>query len=127
MAYLNATQGAARENLSVSGGIGTAEIDNGAVTAAKLGAGAVETAKIAASAVTKAKIPIFISTEQTGTGSAQNIAHGLGVAPTNVVVIPTDTAPATAGEYTVTQGTHTTTNAVVTVTTGKKFVVIALV
>lgn len=69
---------------------------------------------------------LFISTEQTGTGSAQNVAHGLGVVPTSVMLAPTDTAPATAGVYTVTEGTHTTTNVVVTVTNGKKFKVLAI-
>jgi predicted RecA/RadA family phage recombinase len=67
----------------------------------------------------------FISAEQTGTGSPQNIAHGLGVIPTGVLVAPTDTAPSTTGAYTVTEGTHTTTNVVVTVTLNKKFKVMA--
>lgn len=72
-------------------------------------------------------LSIFVSTEQTGTGSAQNIAHGLGVTPTYVFLSPTDLAPATAGVYTVTEGTHTSTNVVVTVTASKKFKVIAFV
>jgi hypothetical protein len=67
----------------------------------------------------------FVSTEQTGTGSAQSIAHGLGRAPSLVLIAPTDTAPATTGAYTVTEGTHDATNIVVTVTTGKKFKVLA--
>ncbi len=69
---------------------------------------------------------LFISTEQTGTGSAQNIAHGLGVVPTYVFAAPTDTSPTTAGVYTVTEGSHTSTNVVVTVTSGKKFKVLAI-
>jgi predicted RecA/RadA family phage recombinase len=69
---------------------------------------------------------IFQSTEQTGTGSSQNVAHGLGVVPTVVIVYPTDTAPATVGVYTMVEGTHTTTNVVVTVTSGKKFKVVAM-
>lgn len=68
----------------------------------------------------------FLSTEQTGTGSAQNVAHGLGVVPEIVIVYPTDTSPATVGVYTMVEGTHTTTNVVVTVTSGKKFKVFAL-
>lgn len=68
---------------------------------------------------------VSISTEITGNGSAQNFAHGLGVVPSFVVVVPTDTAPATTGAYTVTEGTHTSTNAVVTVTSGKKYKVLA--
>ena len=69
--------------------------------------------------------PSFSSTEQTGTGSAQNVAHGLGVVPKAVIVWPTDTSPSTTGVYVVTEGTHTSTNVVVTVTSGKKFKVAA--
>jgi hypothetical protein len=68
---------------------------------------------------------VFKSTEQTGTSSNQNIAHGLGVTPGLVMVFPTDTNVTTTGDYIVTEGTHTTTNVVVTVTTGKKFKVVA--
>ena len=71
-------------------------------------------------------IAMFISTEQTGTGASQNIAHGLGVAPTKVFTAPTDTSPATVGVYTLTEGAHDATNVVVTVTSGKKFKVMAL-
>lgn len=67
----------------------------------------------------------FKSTEQTGTGSAQNVAHGFGVVPSLVIFYPSDTSPATIGVYTLTEGTHTSTNVVVTVTTGKKFFVVA--
>jgi predicted RecA/RadA family phage recombinase len=67
----------------------------------------------------------FLSAEQTGTGASQNIAHGLGVVPELIVVYPTDTAPATTGAYTMTEGAHTSTNVVVTVTSGKKFKVFA--
>jgi len=77
-------------------------------------------------AITAAALGVFVSSEQTGTGSAQNVAHGLGVTPSKVFVAPTDTAPATTGAYTVTEGTHTSTNVVVTVTSGKKFKVLAL-
>lgn len=69
----------------------------------------------------------FVSAEQTGTGSAQNIAHTLGVVPSKVVVIPTDLTPATVGQYSAVQGTHTAANCIVTVTTGKKYVVQAFV
>lgn len=93
----------------------------------KLGAAAsVATAQLANAAITKAKMALFVSTEQTGNGSAQNVAHGLGVVPAAVMIIPTDTAPATAGAYTATEGVHTTTNVVVTVTNGKKYKVWAL-
>jgi len=69
---------------------------------------------------------IFVSTEQTGDGNAQNIAHTLGVAPLAVFVAPTDTAPATTGAYTVTEGVHDATNVIVTVTASKKYKVMAI-
>jgi hypothetical protein len=88
---------------------------------------AVSTSKIAAGAVTVAKMKVFKSTELTGTGAVQNVAHGLGTAPSLVLVYPTDTNVATTGAYVVSEGTHTLTNVVVTVTTGKKFRVVAFV
>lgn len=69
---------------------------------------------------------VFVSTEQTGTGSAQNIAHGLGVTPALVLVAPTDLSAATVGLITVVEGTHDATNVVVTVTSGKKFKVLVI-
>lgn len=69
---------------------------------------------------------LFISSEQTGTGSSQNIAHGLGVTPWKVFVAPTDLTPATVGSYSVVEGSHDATNVVVTVTSGKKFKVLAV-
>jgi hypothetical protein len=69
---------------------------------------------------------IFVSAEQTGTGSSQDIAHGLGVAPLAVFFTPTDLNVSTVGDYTVTPGTHDTTNVKVTVTANKKFVAIAI-
>lgn len=67
----------------------------------------------------------FVSAEQTGNGGAQSIAHGLAAVPRVVLVVPTDLTPATVGQYVVTEGTHTTTNVVVTVTTSKKYKVVA--
>jgi predicted RecA/RadA family phage recombinase len=63
----------------------------------------------------------FVSAQQTGTGSTQNVAHGLGVVPKAVLVIPQDTTASLA----ITYGTHTSTNVVVTVTTAAKFLVLA--
>lgn len=77
---------------------------------------------IAADAVTAAKAHVFLSTEQTGNGSAQNVAHGLGVTPTVVLVIPSD-MPDSA--WSLVQGTHTDTNVVVTATSGGKYYVLA--
>lgn len=82
-------------------------------------------ASLAAGAVTFDKAKAFVSAEQTGTGSAQNVAHGLAATPSAVLIVPTDIAPATTGAYTATEGTHTSTNVVVTVTTSKKFKVMA--
>ena len=64
----------------------------------------------------------FKSTEQTGNGSPQNVAHGLGVTPSVVMIIPSNL---TGGAYVVTEGTHTSTNVVVTVTNGEKYLVVA--
>lgn len=66
----------------------------------------------------------FISVEQTGTGALQNVVHDLGLVPRAVLVVPTDLAPVTTGQYTVTEGAHDATNVVVTVTLGKKFKVL---
>lgn len=105
--------------------ISTAKLQDGAVTEPKLGANAVSSAKLAAGAVLFANAAVFVSTEQTGTGAPQNIAHGLGAVPSAVLVVPTDLAPATTGDYTVTEGAHDATNVVVTVTASKKFKVLA--
>ena len=107
------------------GAVATSKIADSAVTTAKLAPSAVTTAKIANESVTVAKMKVFKSAEQTGTGATQNIAHGFGVTPGLVMVYPTDTSVATEGVYAASEGTHTTTNVVVTVTSGKKFVVVA--
>ena len=64
----------------------------------------------------------FKSTEQTGNGSPQNVAHGLGVTPSLVLILPSNL---TGGAYVVVEGTHTSTNVVVTVTNGEKYIVVA--
>lgn len=79
-------------------------------------------ADLANSTIQANKISFFKSTEQTGTGSAQNIAHGLGRTPTLVVVVPTSTN----NGHTFVEGTHTSTNVVVTATNGATYKVIAL-
>ena len=66
---------------------------------------------------------IFVSTEQTGTGSSMNIAHSLGRTPTVVMFAQTDGASAGA---TITEGTHTSTYVVVTVTSSRTFKVLAM-
>ena len=64
----------------------------------------------------------FVSTEQTGTGSSQNIAHGLGRTPTKVLLCVTDN---NSGNFVLTEGTHDGTNVKATVTSGVKFKVYA--
>ena len=73
---------------------------------------------VGAKKITIAKSAAFFSAQLTGTGSSQNIAHGLGVVPSAVLIVPTDGG-------TVVPGSHSTTNVVATVTTGKKFDVLA--
>jgi len=94
---------------------------NFVVPAADIQPGAVGTTQLAAGAVTKAKTKQFISTVQTGTGASQNIAHGLGVVPTLVLVAPYTTSTA----YSCVEGSHTNVNVVVTVTAAATFKVLA--
>lgn len=77
---------------------------------------------IAALAVTVAKTKVFFSTEQTGNGSAQNVAHGLGAIPAGVLVVPSD-CPDSA--WALAQGAHDATNVVVTATNLLKYYVMA--
>ncbi len=67
-------------------------------------------------------LSVFKSTEQTGNASEQSVAHGLGVVPSLVIIVPTKVA--TAGD-TFVEGTHTSTNVLVTASTGAKYKVIA--
>lgn len=95
----------------------------GVATGAALTGGATVNTKLIGTPVPR----FFVSAEQTGTGSAQNVAHGMGVIPSAVFIAPTDLTPSTVGSYAVVEGTHTTTNVVVTVTASKKFKVLAIV
>jgi hypothetical protein len=72
---------------------------------------------LAAGSVPAAALKLFISGVLTGTGSAQNIAHGLGVVPASVVIVPLSMS----SSYAATEGAHTSTNAIVTVTSGATF------
>lgn len=78
---------------------------------------------VAASAGSLASGAVFSSTEQTGTGSSQNVAHGFGSTPSMTWAIVTDSG---AGVFTVTPGTHTSTNCVFTVSLGIKYRVYAI-
>jgi len=66
---------------------------------------------------------VFLSTEQTGNGASQSVAHGLGAVPSLIFAIPSDLS---GGAYTVAYGTHTATNALVTVTSGEKYRIVAI-
>lgn len=84
------------------------------------------TASLAASSVTKAKAKVFFSTEQTGSGSSQNVAHGLGATPAGVIIAVTELPDAAAETgFDVAEGAHDGTNVVVTVTNTVKYKVFA--
>lgn len=68
---------------------------------------------------------MFVSAETTSTGSAQNVAHGLGYTPTKIFVAPTELPADLTGGFDVAEGTHTSTNVVLTVTASCKFKVLA--
>jgi hypothetical protein len=84
------------------------------------GATNVNDANIASTAVSQY---VFASAEQTGTGGAQNIAHGLGVIPSAVLISVTDDNGGVG--FTVVEGAHDATNVVVTVTASAKYKVLA--
>jgi hypothetical protein len=70
----------------------------------------------------KANLALYAANGKVGTGSPQSFSHGLGAVPSFVTVMFTGSTAAQA----VTYGTHTSTNVVLTVTTGATFDVIAL-
>ncbi len=107
-------------------GISAAKLATDAVETLKIKDLNVTTGKLAASGVTFAKAAVFISTEQTGTGNPQNVAHGLAAVPAGVLVVPTEHpgAPDT-GAFDIAEGAHDGTNVVVTVTANVKFKVMA--
>lgn len=72
--------------------------------------------------MTKAKAKVFFSTEQTGNGNPQNVAHGLGAIPAAVLIVPSD-CPDSA--WALAQGAHDATNVVVTATNLLKYYVFA--
>ena len=82
----------------------------------------VSSAWVAVGASVTPSASVFLSSEQTGNGSAQNVAHGLSTTPALVFAIPSNLS---GGVLSVAYGTHTSTNAIVTVTTGEKYRVVA--
>ena len=83
----------------------------------------IDNADLTASTIQAGKISYFKSTEQTGTGTEQSIAHGLGRTPALVLVIPTKVMLAADTFVT---GVADGTNAKATVSTNSKYIVIAL-
>lgn len=65
----------------------------------------------------------FVSTEQTGTGSSQNVAHGLGATP---AIVWWSLSGPSGGADTVSPGAHDATNLKFTVTNGVKFYAFAI-
>lgn len=115
-----AVDSAALGALSVVAG----KIATGGVSAsAQFAAGVVDAPALAASAVQATKIAFFKSSEQTGTGSSQNIAHGLSTTPGLVMVLP---SKVNAAGDTFVEGAHDATNAKVTAASGAKYFVIAV-
>lgn len=66
----------------------------------------------------------FFSAEQTGTGSAQNVAHDLEKVPERVIGFLTG-GPASYTQPTIAFGSHTATNLVANVTNGWKYRLVA--
>lgn len=80
---------------------------------------------LADGSVTKAKAKVFFSTEVTGTGSPQNVAHGLAAVPAAVLVSFTELPVDLAAGADIAEGAHDATNVVLTITTGLKVKVLA--
>jgi len=113
-------------NVVVTGYVASADVETGVAAGQALVVGATA-GRFAALANTATSVSgVFISGAVTGTGAAQNTAHGLGVVPDLVFAIPDDLNVATIGAYTVVTGAHTSTNAIFTVTTSKVYRVVAI-
>jgi hypothetical protein len=91
-------------------------LQDDAVTTPKINDLAVTTAKLSGGAVTKATTKMFISSDQTGTGMPQNIAHGLGVNPTTANILFSVIDTAMAGDFAFTNLATDATNVTVTAT-----------
>ena|ERR1051326_867741 len=84
--------------------------------------GAIGNAELTDASIQSGKLSVFKSTEQTGTGSSQNVAHGLGRIPALVLVYFSKVHQA---DDSWTEGTHDGTNCVVTVSANSKFKIVA--
>jgi len=87
--------------------------------------GTVTGADIKNATIEAVDIGLFVSAEQVGTGSAQNIAHGLGATPSKSFLSVYNFGANVAVD--VVEGTHTSTNCVVTATSGVKYKILAIV
>ena len=82
-------------------------------------------AEIVDATITAADVKVFVSAELTGTGSAQTFNHGLGATPTKTIVGVINFGASVAVD--IVEGTHTSTDCVVTCTSGVKYKVWAMV
>lgn len=78
-------------------------------------------------AVYSGHIDYFLSAEQTGTGSPQDVPHGLGVTPTVVFFFITGDSRASWAAISIVEGVHDETNLKVTVTADILFRAFAIV
>ena len=85
----------------------------------------VTSADIVDATIVSADIKIAVSDIQTGNGSAQAFAHGLGVAPTKVICCVYQDANEST-PTTVTEGSITANNVSHTVTNGAKYKVLVI-
>jgi hypothetical protein len=99
-------------------------LNDSIITSAEIVDGTISTDDIANAAISAVKSKIFTSTEQVGNGSAQNIAHGLGATPTKTIVSVHNFGASVAVDAV--EGTHTSTNCVVTCTSGVKYKIWAM-
>jgi hypothetical protein len=87
------------------------------------------TLQVASQGITFARALVFVSGLRTGTGSSENVAHGLGATPSLVLVAPQTGHDGVGGQGnlapTITEGAHDSTDVVVTVTSGAKYKLIA--
>jgi hypothetical protein len=113
-------------NVVVTGYVASADVETGVAAGQALVVGSTAGRFAAMANAATSTAGVFISAPVTGTGAAQNTAHGLGVVPDLVFAIPDDLSPATTGSYVVTTGSHTSTNAIFTVTSNKVYRVVAI-
>jgi hypothetical protein len=97
--------------------------DGGISSSAQLAAGVVDSVALGSASVLASKMAFFKSSEQTGTGASQDIAHGLATTPGLVMIQVTAVASATD---TFVEGVHDATNVKVTASVGAKFKVVAI-